>query len=78
MSIITTIMMRNAMSTTTAMTRNAMGITTTITMRNAMSITTAMTRNAMGIITMMSAVMSITIIMQTRCLPAGEWKPLFR
>ena len=51
------------MSTTTAMTRNAMGITTTITMRNAMSITTAMTRNAMGIITMMAAVMSITIIM---------------
>ncbi|EDP17806.1 hypothetical protein CLOBOL_02048 [Enterocloster bolteae ATCC BAA-613] len=44
-----------------------------------MSITTAMTRNAMGIITMMAAVMSITIIiMQTRCLPAGEWKPLFR
>ena len=56
-----------------------MSIITTITMRNAMGIiTTAMMRSAMDIITMMSAVMSITIIMQTRCLPAGEWKPLFR
>ena len=66
------------MSTTTAMMRSAMSIITTITMRNAMGITTAMMRNAMSIITMMAAVMSITIIMQTRCLPAGEWKPLFR
>ena len=65
--LITTITMRSAMSITTAMMRSAMSIITTITMRN-----------AMGIITMMAAVMSITIIMQTRCLPAGEWKPLFR
>lgn len=85
-----TVMARSAAGTTTAMMRNAMSIITTITMKNAMSITmtmmrsamsiitTAMMRNAMGIITMMAAVMSITIIMQTRCLPAGEWKPLFR
>ena len=78
MSIITTITMRNAMSITMTMMRNAMSIITTAMMRNAMSTTTTMTRNAMGIITMMAAVMSITIIMQTRCLPAGEWKPLFR
>ena len=62
-----TVMARSAAGTTTAMMSNAMSIITTITMRN-----------AMGIITMMAAVMSITIIMQTRCLPAGEWKPLFR
>ena len=78
MSIITTIMMRNAMLITTITMRSAMSITTAM-MRSAMSIITTITmRNAMGIITMMAAVMSITIIMQTRCLPAGEWKPLFR
>ena len=88
MSITTTVMMRNAMSTTTAHDEechehhhhdhdenamkhhhshdeNAMGITTTSTMRNAQT-SAAMTRMPWGIITMMAAVMSITIIMQTK------------
>ena len=66
------------MSITTITMRNAMSISNTMMSRDMSIINTKMTRNAMGIITMMAAVMSITIIMQTRCLPAGEWKPLFR
>ena len=63
----------NAAGTMT-MVRNA----TTITMvRNVTTITTV--RNAMTIITMAAAAATtITIIMRTRCLPAGEWKPLYR
>ena len=63
----------NIITTTMAMTVNATSITTMTTAGNATSTTTMTTAgNAMIIIT------TITIIMQTRCLPAGELKPLFR
>ena len=51
----------------------------TIIMGSTIPIMTMEKSAAMTIITMAAAAATtITIIMRTRCLPAGEWKPLYR
>ena len=66
----TTIMMENAVMSTTIMMENA-AMSTTIMMENAlMNITTNMMSTAL----VDAVIRNITITMQTRCSPAGEWR----